>query len=205
MANSVSVGEVAVPGAIARERAARLAKKQNDMISSSGKNTMMLPGGLVVDVTEHMDFRYDFKQNWWLGNPRALMKNPQPEEAGYMYGWARRVNAKGEVWPETAAKLRAGYYRAVEPDEILEHTHAEIGTHKGANGDSVMWADLMLVEITPEQKRKQYDVPQAVSLTRFSQYEENFANDIEEASGGHAVATSFQPEGESQIAGLTKK
>lgn len=201
----LEVPEAHVPGAIARERAARATKKANDLISSSGKNTMMLPGGLIVDVTEHMDFRYDFKQNWWLGEPHKLLKHPKPPESGYTYGWARRVNAKGETWPETAAKLRAGYYRSIEPEEILDHTHAEIGTHKGANGDQVMWADLVLVEIVPEQRRKQYDIPQAMSLTRFSAYEENFANDVEQLSGGKAVATSFQPEGESQIAGLTKK
>jgi hypothetical protein len=111
-----------------------------------------------------------------LGDPTSILREPRP---GHKYVWKKRNDR------QTAAWVRSGILRPVEPEEIdSQNPMAEYVEDVTATGRFVTWESLTLFEMAPKWVKKIYQAPEDWAIARIAQQQESFAANVDSTTGG---------------------
>lgn len=136
-----------------------------------------LPNGARVSATPYIGMSYQgMDATVMLGDPNSILREPRP---GHKYVWKKRNDR------QTAAWVRSGILRPVEPEEVdSANPMAEYVEDVTATGKFVTWESLTLFEMPPKWVKKIYQAPEDWAIARIAQQQEGFAANVEATTAG---------------------
>lgn len=131
------------------------------------------------DKYRGMVYPVAFNASYMLGNPKAMLKSPNPDSK---YVWKDRRR------PNTAALIRQGVLRPVGVDEVnQEHPFALFQRLVLAGKPVIAWESTILCEMPPKHARQRIDVWEQYTISQLASQGDEWQQQVQSASHGAMV------------------